>query len=146
MVLQVDNKAKIGAVIIAAIVIGCVLYFFVFNQEPVDPFEDLEYVNRENNFGLNPPNSWLVQDRADDASVILASIYYPPNNLTSFMQIDISISSTDSEITLDDQVENFLNNYFPQMNPQNFSQFTHKEITVNGMDAYEFKYTYNYTD
>ena len=140
----VEKKTGIVVVIIIAIVVVGALYFFIL-REQFDPFSNLEYVNRDDNFGLNPLEGWIVKEHNDGSSVISISIYYPPNNLSSFIQIDITPPPPGSNIKLDEQVDNFMQNYFPQFDPENFSSFTHNNRTVNGMDAYEFKFIVNYS-
>ena len=139
--MEKKTKTIIAVVIVIAVIAVSVFSFCIINQEKQeDPLKNLEYVNIEEQFGLNPPEGWTLDEHKDDPFVVTLEISYPTDNLSSFMNVYITATSPSLNKTLDEQVNNFLENYFPRFEPENFSMISHNERTVNDMEAYEFKF------
>lgn len=140
-----DTKIIVGVVILIAIVlVGAVLYFVVFQgqeddeeqeHEDAGPFAGLEYVNTEEGFGFNPPQSegWKEGPNHDYDQAIY--VIYPETDEFAVLQIFFSIYSPDFpfEETIADNLD-----YYSNSPLNNETLLSHGNITLNGMRAYYF--------
>ena len=103
-----------------------------------DMLSGLGYVNEEYGFGLNPPEGWAVQDLSNDYSVFV--YFLGPTEDDFQVNMFISNSTLDIGETLSGITEEFIETF---SGDPNFTLILNNERIVNGMNAYEIKYTSN---
>lgn len=138
-----EKKTKILlGIVVVIIVIGAAI-FIVLN----DPLSDLEYVNREFGFGLNPPENW------DIVLEYIGRVTFAAPSDEVYLAIQPFESSTIEPMNLSTMIEETLETYeslynntdenITQLPYGNFSLISENERMVNGRNAYEFVCAYD---
>ena len=124
--------------VIAVVAIVIIAALIILYQSGGDPLSNLGYSNEEYGFGLNPPAGWTANESGFMGTIV---IFYAPNDNDNIKE-NINIVSTEltSGTTLSsyvDSVQDQVSNYLT-----NSTLISSNAITVNGMNAYEYVYTY----
>jgi len=103
---------------------------------------NLQYLNEEYSFGLNPPEGWFVDE---NSSLIIVNFYIPAGKSVASLSVMKPVTLKNGE-TLKNLTEQALEEYPTLM--ENFTLISSNERTINGMNAYEIVYNFsqgNYT-
>jgi len=107
-----------------------------------DPLKNLEYINDEYNFGINPPENWTINQDNVESFVVL---FIGPTEKNYQVNLGISIPETlASDETLDNVVDEINENY-PIIFTENLTWHSKGSKNINGLDAYEIVFSYNYS-
>ena len=132
------NKKIIYILAVVIVVVILIIAATMIFYQPSTPLSNLGYINNEKGFGLNPPAGWTTDTSGLFGSTV---IFYGPTDASNFRaNMNIVLDKLSSGITLSfyaDSAKNLLNNYLT--NPTFILSTTR---TVNGMNAYEYVYTY----
>jgi hypothetical protein len=135
---------KIAAVVIIAVVVLAVLIVVLPEVNKKLALGSLKYTDYDLGFGFNPPEGWTIQG--------LGSIdCFPPRGMNASEEVSLRVSipigpTYDIWHTTEEMKEAYramLSRWSNQS--ANFSLVSQHSRTLNGVDAYEFVYTYNET-
>lgn len=123
------------------IVVGITLFLLVIGlsgcTQQEDPLNGLGYVNNQHGFGMNPPEGWTTDT---SGAMGLIVVFYAPINDDIRENINVLVDTLPSGFTLSsyaDSAKNQLINYLT-----NGTLISSNNRTANGMNAYEYVYTY----
>ena len=142
---KLEIKPKTKKIMVTAVIGIFILGILIFVIPEVNKklvLGSLEYTNYDLGFGFNPPEGWNTSKKYGGISCS------PPLGVNASNTISLTISAsigstTGKPITVERMKEIFLNVLSGKSNyTANFSLISQNDRTVNGMDAYEFVYTY----
>jgi hypothetical protein len=135
------TKKGIAILFVGIIVIGTLSYVVPQAQKYV-VLSPLKYANYQYGWGVNPPEGWqVIKDP-------IIGEFRPPlkDNVSKNVILSILGIPLDKPITIDDLVRSRLVEITWYVNNSaNFSLISQNNRTVNGWNAYEFVYIYDYS-
>lgn len=126
------NKIIVGITLVLLVIglSGC-------TQQEEDPLKGLGYVNNQHGFGMNPPEGWTTDT---SGAMGLIVVFYAPINDDIRENINVLVDTLPSGFNLSsyaDSAKSQASNYLT-----NCTLISSNTRTVNGMNAYEYVYTY----
>jgi hypothetical protein len=140
-----EKKTKIILVVffVVILVVSCAMLFVFLQGTKSDPLNNLKYVNREFEFGFNPPDGWNLG--LETGGGVYFNYTTNEDNSEPLWLIVWASTPVGYKETLNSYVNQTLE-LLANSTLENFSLISNNERTVNGMNAYEFVSTYNYYD
>ena len=115
-----------------------VVYFAVTIQNSNNnPLSNLGYSNTTYGFGLNPPAGWTTNTSGSSGAIVS---FFAPNNIDN---INIVPGQLPTGMSLENYIISEINSYDDSFADTLLSNNTR---TVNGMNAYEYVFTYTVQD
>ncbi|MCK4366248.1 MAG: hypothetical protein KAW45_09355 [Thermoplasmatales archaeon] len=138
--IQVTQKIKkIIAVMVFGIILVVVLFIVIPDIQKHFALDSLKYADYESGWGFNPPEEWQIENDSYWA------FFSPPSkdNVSEDVFLSIFVGSTSSDIDEigQNQLEDFETEFWINQTV-NFSLISHGKKLINGMDSYEFVFTF----